>query len=35
MKKWKHLCKAAILAGVIAMTSVQICSAADADGYNI
>ena len=29
MKKWKHLCKAAILAGVIAMTSVQICSAAE------
>ena len=29
MKKWKHLCKAAILAGVIAMTFVQICSAAE------
>ena len=29
MKKWKHLRKAAILASVIAMTSVQICSAAE------
>ncbi len=29
MKKWKHLLKAVMAAGVIAMTAVQICAAAE------
>lgn len=29
MKKWKHLLKAVMAAGVIAMTAVQICTAAE------
>ena len=33
MKKWKHLLKAAMAVGVIAMTAVQICAAAnDSEG---
>ena len=30
MKKWKHLFKAAVISAVIAMTAVQVCSAAEA-----
>ena len=29
MKKWKHLLKAVMTVGVIAMTAVQICAAAE------
>ena len=29
MKKWKHLLKAVMAVGVIAMTAVQICAAAE------
>ena len=29
MKKWKHLLKAVMTVGVIAMTAVQICTAAE------
>ena len=34
MKKWKHLFKAAVISAVIAMTAVQICSAAEAGVQN-
>ena len=34
MKKWKHLFKAALISAVIAMTAVQVCSAAEAGVQN-
>ena len=34
MKKWKHLFKAAVISAVIAMTAVQVCSAAEAGVQN-
>ena len=34
MKKWKHLFKTAVISAVIAMTAVQVCSAAEAGVQN-